>query len=311
MLNLLWKPCNNNGYISFHKGELVKGESKLNQIKIFADSTCDLSEDLIKKYDVSIIPLMISLGEKSLKDGIEVNPQQIYDWSDQTGETPKTAAPSIGDVMDLLSPYVKEKRSIIFFGISEAMSATCNVLRLAAENLNYHDLHVVDSKNLSTGIGLQLIRAAELAMKGCTVKEIIEDNNRINPKVRASFVVDTLTFLHRGGRCSAVTALLANTLKLKPKIVVINGKMDVAKKYRGNQKSVILKYVKDMEEDLKNADSDRVFITHSSCPDEVIEEVKDYLRRLNIFKEVIVTQAGGVISSHCGPNTLGVLYISK
>ncbi len=283
----------------------------MDQIKIFADSTCDLSEDLIKKHDITLIPLMISMGDNSLKDGIEVNPQQIYEWSDQTGETPKTSAPSIGDVMDILSPYVKEKRPILFFGISEAMSTTCNVLRLAAENLEYHDLHVVDSKNLSTGIGLQVIRAAELAMKGCSIKEIIVDNNRINPKVRASFVVDTLTFLHRGGRCSAVTALLANTLKLKPEIVVTDGKMNVAKKYRGNQKSVILKYVNDLREDLMMAETDRVFITHSGCPEEVIEEVKDYLIKLNIFKEILVTQAGGVISSHCGPNTLGVLFISK
>lgn len=283
----------------------------MNQVKIFADSTCDLSEDLIKKYDISIIPLMISLGDRSLKDGIEINPKQIYEWSDQTGETPKTSAPAIGDVMDILAPYVKEKRQIVFFGISEEMSVTCNVLRLAAENLEYSDLYVIDSKNLSTGIGLQVIRAAELAMKGCSAKEIIEDNNRINGKVRASFVVDTLTFLHRGGRCSAVTALLANTLKLKPQIAVINGKMDVVKKYRGNQKSVILKYVNDLEEELKNAETDRVFITHSGCPDDVIQEVKDYLANLNIFKEIIVTQAGSVISSHCGPNTLGVLFISK
>jgi len=283
----------------------------VNQVKIFADSTCDLSEDLIKRYDIGIIPLMISLGDKSLKDGIEVSPQQIYEWSDRTGETPKTAAPSIGDVIDILTPYVNEKRPIIFFGISEAMSVTCNVLRLAAENMDYPDLYVIDSKNLSTGIGLQIVRAAELAMKGCSVTEIIEDNNRINPKVRASFVVDTLTFLHRGGRCSAVTALLANTLKLKPKIAVINGKMDVAKKYRGNQKSVILKYVSDLEEELKNAEPDRVFITHSGCSDDVIDEVKGYLMKLHIFREVIVTQAGGVISSHCGPNTLGVLFISK
>ncbi|NLP34691.1 MAG: DegV family protein [Clostridiales bacterium] len=283
----------------------------MKHVKIIADSTCDLSQSLIQKYDISIIPLMITLGDKSLKDGIQVNPQQIYDWSDQTGETPKTAAPSIGDVIDILTPFVNEKRPIVYFGISEAMSVTCNVLRLAAESLDYKDLYVIDSKNLSTGIGLQVIRAAKLAMKGCTAKEIIEDNQEINHKVRASFVVDTLTFLHRGGRCSAVTALLANTLKLKPEIVVTDGKMGVAKKYRGNQKSVILKYVKDLEEDLKNADPDQIFITHSGCSDDIIEEVKAYLMDFNRFKEIHVTQAGGVISSHCGPNTLGVLFISK
>lgn len=283
----------------------------MNRIKITADSTCDLSEDLLKAYNISVIPLMISMGDTSLKDGREVTPEELYQWSDQTGETPKTAAPSIGDAIEFLLPYVKEDMEILFFGISEAMSATCNVMRLAAENLDYHKLTVIDSKNLSTGIGLQVVRAAELAARGCDVKEILEDNQRINEKVRASFVVDTLTFLHRGGRCSSVAAMLANTLKLKPEIVVNNGKMEVDKKYRGNSKAVLIKYGKDKEEILKNADPARVFITHSGCKEEVVNEVFNYLKSLNIFNEVLITRAGGVISSHCGPNTLGILFISK
>ena len=191
------------------------------------------------------------------------------------------------------------------------MSTTCNALRLAAESLVYQRLFVIDSKNLSTGIGLQVIRAAELAAKGCTSEDILSDNESINGKIRASFVVDALTYLYRGGRCSGVTALLANTLKLKPEIAIIDGKMDVEKKYRGNQKAVILKYVKDRQEEMLSADNSRIFITHSGCTEEIINEVKDYLKGLNYFKEILVTQAGGVISSHCGPNTLGVLYISK
>lgn len=282
-----------------------------NSVKVLADSTCDLSQELINKHEIGIIPLMISMGEKSLKDGIEVSTYEIYHWSDETGETPKTAAPTLGDAVEFLKPYMEAGNEVIFFGISEAMSATCNVLRLAAENLNYQGLYVVDSMNLSTGIGLQIIRASELAAKGYRVEDILNDNNEIRGKVRASFVVDTLTFLHRGGRCSTVTALLANTLKLKPEIVVINGKMDVAKKYRGNQKAVILKYVKDHEVELMSADPARIFITHSTCPKEIVKEVVTYLKNLNIFHEILVTQAGGVISSHCGPNTLGILYISK
>ncbi|MDF2538149.1 MAG: hypothetical protein K0S76_1170 [Herbinix sp.] len=280
-------------------------------IKILADSTCDLSQELISRYDISIIPLMISMGVTSYKDGIEVTNKEIYHWSDETGETPKTAAPTLGDAQDFLKPFMLEEKEVIFFGISEAMSATCNVLRLAAEALEYVGLHVIDSKNLSTGIGLQIIRAAELAEQGLCVEEILRDNHNINGRVRASFVVDTLTFLHRGGRCNTVTALLANTLKLKPEIVVVDGKMDVEKKYRGNQKSVILKYMKDLEEGLRGAEPDRVFITHSGCPEDTIKDVVTYLNNLHIFNEIFVTQAGGVISSHCGPNTLGILYISK
>lgn len=283
----------------------------MSNIKITADSTCDLSEDLIKKYDISIIPLMITMGNQSRKDGIDVHTEDIYEWSDCYKETPKTAAPTIGDAIDFLKPFVLEKKDIIFFGISEAMSTTCNVLRLAAENMGYQRLFVIDSKNLSTGIGLQVIRAAQKAASGATVEEILKDNDTINEKVRASFVIDTLTYLSRGGRCSSVSALLANTLKLKPEIVVLDGKMSVAKKYRGNLKAVIMKYVKDREDEIKKAESDRIFITHSGCSDEIVEEVKEYLISLNHFDEVLVTHAGSVISSHCGPNTLGVLYINS
>lgn len=283
----------------------------MKKVKIIADSTCDLSYDLLEDYDIGVIPLMISMGETTKKDGSEISPEEIYSWSDETGQTPKTAAPTIGDAIAFIKPYVEEELDIIFFGISESMSGTCNVMRLAAEDLGYERLFVIDSKNLSTGIGLQVLRAAKMAQKGLSVEEILKDNNEINNKVRASFVVDTLTFLHRGGRCSGVTALLANTLKLKPEIVVIDGKMDVGKKYRCNIKSVLMKYVQSRKEELINADPETIFITHSGCDDEVIEQVKQYLEGLNVFKEILVTRAGGVISSHCGPNTLGVLYISK
>ena len=283
----------------------------MSNIKIVADSTCDLSQDLLEAYDISLIPLMISMGDITKKDGTEVSPDEIYKWSDETGQTPKTAAPTIGDAIAFIEPYMKENMDIIFFGISESMSATCNVMRLAGQNLGYERLFVVDSKNLSTGIGLQGIRAALLAANGATVEDIIKDNNEINSKVRASFVIDTLTFLHRGGRCSSVTALLANTLRLKPEIVVRDGKMVVGKKYRGNIRTALSKYVQDRREQLLDAVPDRIFITHSGCSNEMIEDIKKDLEDIKIFKEILVTRAGGVISSHCGPNTLGILYISK
>lgn len=283
----------------------------MSSVKIVTDSTCDLSNDLLQRYDISVIPLTISMGEITKKDGTEVTPDELYKWSDKTGQTPKTAAPTIGDAHTLLEPYINEGKDIIFFGISEAMSATCNVIRLVADNMNYKRLFVVDSKNLSTGIGLQVLRAARMAKNGSSAENILKDNNEINSKVKASFIVDTLTYLHRGGRCSGVTALLANTLKLKPEIVVKDGQMVIGKKYRGNIKSVLLKYVQDHREQLIEANSDMVFITHSGCDSVVVDEIKKYLEDLNVFNEILITRAGGVISSHCGPNTLGVLYISK
>ena len=279
-------------------------------VQIIADSTCDLSQELLEKYNIKILPLMINLEGDSYKDGVEITPDEIYQWSDKVGKTPKTACPSLGDAIDFLTPFTQKGDDIIFFGISEAMSATCGVIRLAAENLDYEKIWVIDSKNLSTGIGLQVLRAAEMAMEGASADDILKEMDKIIPKVRASFVIDTLTYLYRGGRCSAVTSLLANTLKLKPKIIVEDGKMDVGKKYRGNIKSVILKYAKDLEEDLLKADKRRIFITHSGCSEEIIKEVYDYLKGLNYFEEILITSAGVVISSHCGPNTLGVLFIA-
>ena len=190
------------------------------------------------------------------------------------------------------------------------MSSSGNVFRLAALELNAQDkVFVIDSANLSTGIGLLVIEAAILAKEGKTAVEIAEYIERLKPLVRASFVVDTLTYLHRGGRCSGVAAMAGGALKLHPEIVVIDGKMQPLKKYRGKMNKVLLTYAKNMESELKQAKKDRVFITHSGCSEEIIEEIQKYLRSLDIFEEILVTRAGGVISSHCGPGTLGVLFI--
>ena len=192
------------------------------------------------------------------------------------------------------------------------MSANNNVMRLAVEELEAEEtIHVIDSANLSTGIGLLVVEAAVMANEGKSAAQIVAKIEELKPLVSASFVVDTLTYLHRGGRCSSVAALAGGVLKLHPKIVVENGKMDASKKYRGKIQSVILSYAKDMEEDLKAAKNDRVFITHSGCDESIINEVHEYLASLNVFKEILVTRAGGVISSHCGPGTLGVLFIKN
>lgn len=280
-------------------------------VKIIADSTCDLSREQLKKFDITIIPLYIQLDDKSYLDGSEIVPEELYKWSDENGRTPKTAAPGIDVVQGVLEKFNKEETDLIFFGISEDMSTTCNVIRLVAEDMGYENLYVIDSMNLSTGIGLQVLRAAELAAQGMAARDIVERIEAEREKVRASFVIDTLTYLHRGGRCSAMTALVAGALKLKPRISVIGGKMDVTKKYRGNIGAVVKKYVTDLEEDLKRADDTRVFITHSGCSEEIVNQVRQYLEGLHHFKEINITLAGSVISSHCGPNTLGVLFYEK
>lgn len=280
----------------------------MKKVKIIADSTCDLSDELLEQYGISVVPLCIVMDGKSYYDKIEVTPDEIYAWAEKNKTTPGTAAIPMDLALQTLEPYVKEGRDVIFLGISEDMSTTCNVMRMAARELETDRVFVIDSMNLSTGIGLQVLRAAQMAEKGLPAEEIVKKIEGDRDKVRASFVVDTLTYLARGGRCSAVTALLANTLKLKPRIVVKNGKMGVDKKYRGTQDKVILKYAKDMEEELRHGDRTRVFITHSGCDRAVIEKVKEYLEGLGRFEEILITRAGGVISSHCGPGTLGVLF---
>ncbi len=280
-------------------------------IKIVADSTCDLSVELIEKYDITIIPLNIVLDMRSYLDGVQITADEIYTWADRMNTTPKTAAPELGDIINTLQPFVDAGEDIIFFGISEDMSVTCNSVRLAAQEMSYEKLWIVNSQNLSTGIGLQVLKAAELAQSGLGAEEIVMRMEDARGKVRASFVIDTLTYLHRGGRCNSVTALLGNALKLKPMICVKQGKMGVDKKYRGKQRAVVRNYAKDLEPQLLQADTRRVFITHSGIDQGIIDEMYDYLKSLKHFEEILITRAGGVISSHCGPNTLGILFIDK
>lgn len=281
-------------------------------VKIISDSTCDLSQDLIEKYDVDILPLHVILGDRDFEDGRTITPDEIYRWSDENRQTPKTAAVSVEEVEKNFVKYLEGGAEIVCFAISESMSSTANAMRLAAQRLEAEDkVTVIDSANLSTGVGLLVIEAARMAKAGMNARQIVEVIEKLKPRVRASFVVDTLTFLHRGGRCSGAAALVGSTLKLHPRIAVENGKMAPGKKYRGRMSRAIMDYVQDMEADLKAAKTDRVFITHSGCAQADIDAVRAYLESLNHFEEILITRAGSVISSHCGPGTLGVLFISE
>lgn len=283
----------------------------MGKIRITADSTCDLSESLLQKYEISILPLNIVLDMKSYSDGEEISPDEIYAWSEKMHKTPKTAAVAYDRALEMASAFQKNGDEMIFFGISESMSTTCNVMRMVKEELNYTGMYIIDSQNLSTGIGLQVLRAAELAGQGLAAQEIVTQIEQERGRVRASFVVERLDYLAMGGRCSSVVALFGGKLKLKPRIEVTDGKMEAGKKYRGNQDKVILKYVQDMEMQLRQADPHRIFITHSGCEEAVIRSVEEYLKGLHHFEEILITRAGGVISSHCGPGTLGVLFYEK
>ena len=281
-------------------------------VKIISDSTCDLSKELIERYNIEILPLHILLGEEEYLDGVNITPDEIYAWSDANKTTPKTSAVGMEEAEELFRKYLDQGMELVVFSISEDMSTTANVMRLAAEELAAAErVHVVNSANLSTGIGHLVIEAAVLAESGADAKTIVRHIETKKDKVRASFVVDTLVYLYRGGRCGGLTALAGGALKLHPRIDVIDGKMTPGKQYRGKMDQVVMAYVREMEEKLKHAGKSRVFVTHSGCDRATVEQVKEYLKSLHHFDEILETRAGGVISSHCGPGTLGVLYMEE
>lgn len=279
-------------------------------IRILSDSTCDLSPALIEKYQITIMPLSVILGEDAYLDGRDITPEEIYAWSDSHRMSPKTAAFSEAQAIDCFRPLLEDGDELICFAISETMSASAQVMRLAAAELDAEDrVHVIDSQSLSTGVGLLVIEAALMAREGKSAAEIVTAVEALRPRVRASFVVDTLVYLHRGGRCSGLAAMMGGALKLHPRISVESGKMLPGKKYRGSMDRVIRQYTADMRDDLLAAKPDRVFITHSGCPDAQVAEVQAWLEELHHFTDIHITRAGGVVSSHCGPGTLGVLFI--
>ena len=287
----------------------------MKRISIITDSTSDLSKDLLEKHKIKVIPLHIHLGEKEYDDGVNIKPEDIYKWSNETKETPKTSALSLFEAKEAIEKALEESEEVICFCVSENMSSCYSVMNLAKIELEEDNedivgrIHIINSMNLSTGIGLQILEAIDLANEGLTGKEIVEKIVDMQSRVKASFVVDTLTFLHRGGRCSGTTALAGSALKIHPSIHVIEGKMQPGKKYRGKMNKVLLNYLEDLKLDLAKANKKNVFITHSGCEDEIVQAIKEELIALDYFENIYITTAGSVISSHCGPGTLGVLYV--
>lgn len=278
-------------------------------IIITSDSTTDLSKELCERYKITVMPLCITLGDKLYTDGVDITPDDIYAHHDRTGELPKTTATNVGDCLDFFSQFTSQGKTVIHFTISSEMSSTYNNACMAAEELE--NVYIIDTKNLSTGGGLLVITAAELLNQGLPAEEIVEKTRETVARVDASFVIDNLEYLYKGGRCSAVAMLGANLLKLKPCIQVKNGKMDVAKKYRGRYADVLKQYVVDKIGDYSDIDLDRVFVTHAGCDPQLVNEIVELVKKTAPFKEVFLTRAGCTVSSHCGANTLGVLFIRK
>ena len=280
------------------------------KIRISADSTCDLTAELLERYDVKITPLYILMEDRALRDGIECTREDIFAYTDRTGKLCGTAAVSIADYLDFFGEELKDHDQIVHFTISSDMSACFQNACDAAEEFPGR-VFVVDSRSLSTGIGHLVIDGALLAREGKTGEEIKAILDERRKKLNVSFVIDTLEYLRKGGRCSTVAALGANLLMLKPCIEVQNGKMSVAKKYRGSLEKAIENYVTDRIKDRDDLDTKRVFITDSGVDMETVHTVEKLLREYGGFEEIHHTLAGSTISGHCGPGCLGILYYNK
>lgn len=279
------------------------------KVIISCDSSCDIGPQLCERYGIILNPFRITLGDESFIDGINITPDDIYAYHQRTGNLAKTSATNVAEHEDFFGEHTKAGNELIFFTISSQMSANNQAAKLAAEEVP--NVYVIDSANLSTGVGLLVLAAADLAEAGKSAKEICEEIENLKTKVNASFVIDSLEYLHKGGRCSALAALGANLLKLKPCIEVKGGGMAVGKKYRGKFEAIIPDYVKERLVNPDNICTNRVFVTHAGCDDAVVQSAVDVVKNTLKCDELFVTRAGTTVSGHCGRNTLGVLFIQK
>ena len=276
-----------------------------------ADSTCDLSPELKETYQVHCYPLHVILGDTTYADGVDLTPDDIYATYNQQKILPKTAAVNTAEYVDFCKPFIDAGNEVVYISLGSGLSSSHNNCRIAAEELP--GLYVVDSRNLSTGSGLLVLEAAKRIADGMPAAQVAAEVQALTDTVQASFVLDTLEFLYKGGRCSALAMFGANLLQLKPGIEVntADGTMGVGKKYRGSLDKALQQYVKDKLEGRTDIRTDRLFITHSGISEERIAMVKAEVAKYQTFDEVLITRAGCTISSHCGPNTLGILFMTK
>ena len=279
------------------------------RVKIISDSTCDLSPELLERYDIAITPLCVIKDGKEFHDGVDITPADIFAHVDGGGELCSTAAVSQFEYTQMFTRYAKEYDEVVQINIGSNFSCCYQNACLAAQE--FDNVFVVDSGNLSTGQGLLVVAAAKFAQQGVSGIEIAERVRALVPKVETSFLIDRLDYMRKGGRCSTVAALGANLLKLKPCIEVREGKMSVCKKYRGSFEKCIRQYVKERLDGREDIATELVFITHAAADTNVVAAAKEETAQYGSFEEVEETQAGCTVSCHCGPNTLGILFVRK
>ena len=281
----------------------------MSKIKITCDSTCDLTQELYQQYNIHPIPLGVALGDRLCRDGVDVTTDDLFDFVTSTGTLPKTSAVSVGEYEDVFRHYTQQGYEVIHINLSAALSVTHQNALMAAEEVG--GVYVVDSASLSSGSRHLVLLAGELAAQDMSAKEIADILNEKKQLLDVSFVLQTLEYLHKGGRCSGIAAFGANVLKLRPEIEVAEGKMQVGRKYRGEMSRSIPAYIRGRLEGRENIDCKRIFITHSGVPEDILEQTVALVKELHPFDEVLTTRAGCTISTHCGPACLGVLFFRK
>lgn len=282
----------------------------MGEVKIFADSTNDLTPELIRDNDISVVPLYVTFDNDSFKDGVDIKPEDIYERVQTSGKLPKTASASPNDFYNAFKTHIEQGKDIIYIGISSGLSSTLQNARLAAAEFPEGRIEIVDSMNLSSAIGLLVMKAVDYSKEGMGIKEIALRVNEKVSRIRTAFVIDGLDYLYKGGRCSALQSFIGSVLKIRPIIKVVEGKMILGHKTRGKRNQAIDTMLNLILSDSANMELDRIMVTHALAEEDA-QYLKQELEKKINAKEILITQAGCVISSHCGPKTVGILYIGK
>ncbi|MGE5588528.1 MAG: DegV family protein [Clostridia bacterium] len=281
----------------------------MRRVKVITDSTSDLSPELIKKYGITVVPYAVNFGSDSFQDGVDISTAQLFEMVARRQMLPKTSAPNLGQFRRVFEEALRDGSEVVYIGISSKFSSGTPTAKLAAADVDEGRVTVVDSANLSAGIGIQVLLACELAAAGKTAREIASALTYVIPRVKTSFIIDTLDYLRMGGRCSGVQALVGNLLRIRPVISVVDGGMVVSAKVRGPRKKALDKLLDDFRADAARVVRDRVFVTHTGCHEDALYLMGGIREAAPAVNEVLETTAGAVIASHCGPDTIGILYV--
>lgn len=279
-------------------------------LKITSDSTCDLSEELIERYGISVVPLTVTLGDRSGYDGADISPEMIYDYANRTKELPKTSSINTSDYEKEFQFWHDQGFEVIHFCISSDISSCYRNACIAADKVT--GVTVIDSRNLSGGQGLLVLHAAESAQNGASAEEVVHECQELIPKVNTSFILENTEYLRKGGRCSGLSSRGADILHIRVCIQVTDGRMKPGKKYRGKLSKAVKSYTEDRLNDCVNIDPERIFVAHTQCDQKLVEEMKELVKlRCPEVKEILETTAGATVTSHCGPGTLAIMFLQK